>query len=157
TTGANVLNVPSVLVNNNGKAKVVTLDQQPTTQVTTTGAGVGGTQENFAGYQDAGITLEISPSISASRYLRLEISLVVSNFTGSFNGGPIPPPRITREMKTTVNVPDGDTMVIGGVISDTQQTTRLGVPWLADLPLIGFLFRRDSDTNSRTTLYFFVT
>src|SRR5262249_30734331 len=50
TTGANVLNVPSVLVNNNGKAKVVTLDQQPTTQVTVTGAA-GGTQQNFAGYQ----------------------------------------------------------------------------------------------------------
>jgi general secretion pathway protein D len=157
TTGANVLNVPSVLVNNNGSARVVTLDQQPTTQVTASGAG-NQTQENFAGYQDAGITLEISPSISASRYLRLDISLIVSNFTGSFSSAStIPPPRVTREMKTTVNVPDGDTMVIGGVISDTEQKTRIGMPWLADLPLVGALFRRDSDTNSRTTLYFFVT
>ena len=157
TTGANVLNVPSVLVNNNGSAKVVTLDQQPTTQVTANGVG-GQTQRNFAGYQDAGITLEISPSISASRYLRLDISLVVSNFTGSFDAdGAIPPPRVTREMRTTVNVPDGDTMVIGGVISDSEQETRRGVPWLMDLPLVGALFRQHSDTNSRTTLYFFVT
>jgi general secretion pathway protein D len=157
TTGANVLNVPSVLVNNNGSAKVVTLDEQPTTQVTTTGTG-SGTQKNFAGYQPAGITLEISPSISASRYLRLDISLVVSNFTGSFDpNSDIPPPRTTREMKTIVNVPDGDTMVIGGVISDTQQKTRQGVPWLMDLPLVGALFRHDSDTDSSTTLYFFVT
>ncbi len=157
TTGANVLNVPSVLVNNNGSAKVVTLDQQPTTTVTANGVG-GQTQRNFAGYQDAGITLEISPSISASRYLRLDISLVVSNFTGSFDpNGDIPPPRVTREMRTTVNVPDGDTMVIGGVISDSEQKTRQGMPWLADLPLVGMLFRRDADTNSRTTLYFFVT
>jgi general secretion pathway protein D len=157
TTGANVLNVPSVLVNNNGSAKVVTLDQQPTTQVTANGVG-GQTQTNFAGYEDAGITLEISPSISASRYLRLDISLVVSNFVGAFQSvGNVPPPKVTREMQTTVNVPDGDTMVIGGVISDSQQTTRDGVPWLADLPLIGALFRHDSDNNSRTTLYFFVT
>ena len=157
TQGANVLNVPSVLVNNNGAAKVVTLDQQPTTTVTATGA-TGQTQTNFNGYQDAGITLEISPSISASRYLRLDISLVVSNFTGSFTAaGAIPPPRTTREMQTTVNVPDGDTMVIGGVISDTQQQTREGVPWLSELPLIGALFRHDSTTNARTTLYFFVT
>jgi len=157
TTGANVLNVPSVLVNNNGSAKVVTLDQQPTTQVTTGGGGVQ-TQRNFAGYQDAGITLEISPSISASRYLRLDISLIVSNFTGAFDAdGAIPPPRVTREMTTTVNVPDGDTMVIGGVISDSQQKTRQGLPWLAELPLIGALFRHDADTNQRTTLYFFVT
>jgi len=158
TTGANVLNVPSVLVNNNGSAKVVTLDQQPTTTVTATG-GVGNqTQTNFAGYQDAGITLEISPSISASRYLRLDISLVVSNFTGSFQAdGAIPPPRTTREMRTTVNVPDGDTMVIGGVVSDTEQQTREGVPWLMDLPLVGILFRHDSTTKTRTTLYFFGT
>ncbi|MEQ1890983.1 MAG: type II and III secretion system protein, partial [Planctomycetota bacterium] len=114
--------------------------------------------ENFNGFQEAGITLEISPSISASRYLRLDISLTVSNFAGSFSTATtVPPPRVTREMTTTVNIPDGDTMVIGGVISDQVQTTREGVPWLMDLPIIGALFRQDSDTNSRTTLYFFVT
>lgn len=157
TTGANVLNVPSVLVNNNGKATVTTKDEQPTTTVTNQGAG-GTTQENFNGFQEAGITLEISPSISASRYLRLDISLTVSNFVGSFQTATtVPPPRVTREMSTTVNIPDGDTMVIGGVISDSVQTTRKGVPWLMDLPLVGALFREDSDTNSRTTLYFFVT
>jgi general secretion pathway protein D len=157
TNGANILNVPSVLVNNNGAATVTTKDEQPTTTVTSTGA-VGNTQENFGGYQEAGITLEISPSISASRYLRLDISLVVSSFVGSFQtAASIPPPRVTREMKTTVNVPDGDTMVIGGVISDSEQKTREGVPWLMDIPLLGALFRHDSDTNTRTTLYFFVT
>lgn len=157
TTGANVLNVPSVLVNNNGKATVTTKDEFPTTTVTNQGAG-GTTQENFNGFQEAGITLEISPSISASRYLRLDISLTVSNFAGSFSTATtVPPPRVTREMTTTVNIPDGDTMVIGGVISDQVQTTREGVPWLMDLPLVGALFRQDSDTNSRTTLYFFVT
>jgi len=157
TTGANVLNVPSVLVNNNGKATVTTKDEFPTTTVTNQGAG-GTTQENFNGFQEAGITLEISPSISASRYLRLDISLTVSNFAGSFSSATtVPPPRVTREMTTTVNIPDGDTMVIGGVISDQVQKTREGVPWLMDLPLVGALFRQDSDTNSRTTLYFFVT
>ncbi len=152
----NVLNIPSVLVNNNGSATVVTLDQQPTTTITSTGVG-GQTQENFNDYQDAGITLEISPSISAARYLRLDISLSVSNFTASFANSAIPPPRVTREMSTQVNIPDGDTMVIGGVVSDIFREERDGVPWFADLPLIGQLFRRDSKSNSRTTLYFFVT
>ena len=155
-TDTNVLNIPSVLVNNNGSARVVTLDEQPTTTVTSTGVG-GQTQENFNDYQEAGITLEISPSISAARYLRLNISLSVSNFTSSFTNSTIPPPRITREMSTQVNVPDGDTMVIGGVVSDIFRKERDGVPWFADLPLIGQLFRRDSKSNNRTTLYFFVT
>ncbi len=157
TNGANVLNVPSVLVNNNGSATVTTKDEFPTT-TTTFGGTTGTQQDSFNGFQEAGITLEISPSISASRYLRLDISLVVSNFSGSFQeASNVPPPRVTREMKTTVNVPDGDTMVIGGVISDSEQSTREGVPWLMDIPLLGALFRHDSDTNTRTTLYFFVT
>lgn len=151
----NVLNIPSVLVNNNGSATVKTLDEQPTTQITANGVG-GQTQENFNDYQEAGITMEISPSISASGYLRLQVSLEVSSFVGSFSGA-IPPPRITRTLNTSVSVPNGDTMVIGGIIVDNKGHTRRGVPWLADVPLLGALFRRDTDSQNRTTLYFFVT
>jgi general secretion pathway protein D len=154
---ANVLNIPSILVNNNSTATVGTLEERPTTQVTAFGgAGGGQTQENFNNYQEAGITLTISPSISASRYLRLNIELNVSNFLGQ-GSGTIPPPRVTRNILTTVNVPDGDTMVIGGVITDNNSFDRQQTPLLGDLPLIGFLFRRDTRDASRRTLYFFVT
>jgi general secretion pathway protein D len=152
----NVLNIPSVLVNNNGSATVSTLDEQPTTTITATGGVSSQTQENFNGYQEAGITLQISPTISASRYLRLQISLEVSNFEGSFSGA-IPPPKTTRTIDTVVNVPDGDTMVIGGIIVDNASKASDRVPWFADIPLIGWLFRRDQTTKDRTSLYFFVT
>ncbi len=151
----NVLNVPSILVNNNGSATIKTLDEQPTTQVTATGVG-GQTQENFQNYQEAGITMQISPSISASGYLRLSVQLQVSSFTGTFSG-PIPPPRITREITTSVSVPNGDTMVIGGIIVDNKSEQRTSIPWLGDVPVLGALFRRDVDNENRTTLYFFVT
>ncbi len=152
---ANVLNVPSVLVNNNGSARVVTLDEEPTTTVTlgTTGAG---TQRSFNGYVEAGITMQISPSISASNYLRLNVFLEVSNFTGA-TVDDIPPPKRTRTIETSVNVPDGDTMVIGGLVLDNTRHTRNQVPWLGDLPVVGLLFRRDVKNEDRTTLYFFVT
>jgi general secretion pathway protein D len=152
----NVLNVPSVLVNNNGSAKVTSKDQQPTTTITATGGVTGQTQENFKEYVDAGITLQISPTISASRFLRLKVSLEVSNFLGAVNGA-IPPPKTTRTIDTTVNVPDGATMVVGGIITDNKGKTRDAVPFLGDLPILGVLFRNDSDSLSRTTLYFFVT
>ena len=153
----NVLNVPSVLVNDNGSATVRTLDERPTTTVTATG-GVGGqTQENFNGYVESGITLSISPSISASRYLRLGIELEVSTFVGTFSTGTIPPPKVTRTLITEVNVPDGDTMVIGGIVTDNKSRSRQQMPFLGDIPLLGLLFRRQSDTLDRTTLYFFVT
>ncbi len=153
---SNVLNVPSVLVNNNGSATVTTLDEQPTTTITASG-GIGGqTQENFANYESAGITMQISPSISASRYLRLDLSLEVSTFIGAA-GGPIPPARVTRTIQTSVNVPDGDTMVIGGIIVDNSNTTETQVPFLGDLPLIGRLFENKASSVQRTALYFFVT
>jgi general secretion pathway protein D len=152
---SNVLNVPSVLVNNNSSATVTTLDEQPTTQVTLGGVG-SQTQTNFAGYEEAGITMTISPSISASRYLRLSIFLEVSTFNGSVQGA-VPPPRLTRTIETQVNVPDGDTMVIGGIVIDNRSNTRSQVPFLGDLPIIGYLFSRDSTTNNKTALYFFVT
>jgi general secretion pathway protein D len=152
----NVLNVPSVLVNNNGSAKVVSKDQQPTTTITATGGVTGQTQENFKEYVDAGITLQISPTISASRFLRLKVSLEVSNFLGAVQGA-IPPPKTTRTIDTTVNVPDGATMVVGGIITDNKGKTRDSLPILGDLPILGVLFRSDSDSLARTTLYFFVT
>ena len=150
----NVLNIPSVLVNNNGNATVRTIDEQPTTTITQNSQG--GTQENFNGYEPAGITLQISPTISAARFLRLNISLEVSNFQGAFSGA-IPPPKTTRSLATVVNVPDGDTMVIGGIIVDNKTAEKDQVPFLGDIPLLGFLFRREKETEDRTTLYFFVT
>lgn len=153
---SNVLNVPSVLVNNNSSATVSTKDLQPTTTVTLGGGVAGQTQENFNDYQEAGITMEISPSISASRYLRLEISLEVSTFLGEFSG-PIPPPKVERSIDTQVNVPDGSTMVIGGIVVDNESENESQVPWLGDIPLLGRLFQSSSQTSNRTVLYFFVT
>ncbi len=100
--------------------------------------------------------MEISPTISASRYLRLNCSLEVSNFIGTVSGA-IPPPRTTRTIQTTINVPDGDTMVIGGIITDNKGTERRSVPFFGDIPIIGYLFGSNSTSGSKTTLYFFVT
>jgi general secretion pathway protein D len=154
---SNVLSKPSILVSNNGGAFVETKDEQPTTNLTTSGASVSGfAQETFGGYQEAGITLSISPTISASRYLRLNISLQISNFLGAVSG-PIPPPRLTRLVETTVNVPDGATMVLGGIIVDNLVEATEKIPFLGDLPVLGPLFRITEETKERTSLYFFVT
>jgi hypothetical protein len=100
--------------------------------------------------------MEISPTISASHYLRLNCSLEVSNFLGSVSGA-IPPPRTTRTIQTTINVPDGDTMVIGGIITDNKGSDRTSVPWLGDIPILGYLFGSNGTSANKTTLYFFVT
>ncbi|MGE3171930.1 MAG: secretin N-terminal domain-containing protein [Planctomycetota bacterium] len=153
---ANILSMPSVLVNNNSPATVSTEEERPTlqsnqaTSTTTTSAGAP---------RNAGITLEISPTISKNNYLRLNINLEVSRFVGAFDpnsatGGGV---TLRRTISTQVTMPSGDTMVLGGVIDDQESHNDGGVPFLKDLPLLGFLFRRSESTTAKTNLYFFVT
>lgn len=150
---SNVLNIPSILVNNNNTATVTSEENRPTVETNQTQFGQ---QVSQGPTVSAGIQLTISPSISRSRYLRLSIELTVSNFLAATQAG-LTPPTITRTINTLVNVPDGDTMVVGGIIVDDTLSTRNKIPVLGDIPVIGALFRRDSNTRNRRALYFFVT
>ena len=81
----------------------------------------------------------------------------MSTFLGSVTNLTIPPPRVTRTIETQVNVPDGATMVIGGIVVDNESEERDQVPLLGDIPVLGYLFSRGQTTRTRTVLYFFVT
>src|SRR5262249_7109589 len=63
----------------------------------------------------------------------------------------------TREAETTVVVQDGDAIIIGGIIDDTIMHNRSGVPFIMDIPVIGRLFRTESDTTTRTELIILIT
>ncbi|RMH01918.1 MAG: hypothetical protein D6702_10180 [Planctomycetota bacterium] len=156
SSNANILSVPSILVTNNRGASVESKDEIPTSEQTPV-ASVGVT-ETFRDYQEAGIKLNITPSISGKKYLRLGIKLEISAFTGTFTpGSTVPPPRVTRSLETTVYLPDGATMWIGGIIRDDMLQDQTGIPWLSDLPVLGWIFSRNQDTSTKTTLYFFCT
>ncbi len=153
---ANILSLPSVLVNNNETAIVKTEEERPTQ---TQNQGTATTSSGVGTPRNAGITLEISPTISPNNYLRLNISLEVSRFVGAFDpnsvtGGGIV---LRRTIKTQVTMPSDATMVLGGVIEDSESYSDGGVPFLKDIPLLGFLFRRSESTSNKTNLYFFVT
>ncbi len=151
TTDANVLSMPSVLVNDNEKATIKTIDERPSFTIS---QGQVSDQTSFKEYIQAGIQLDISPSISAGNYLRLGLRLEVSAF---LSGNTDPPPRTTRELDTAVTLPDGHTMVIGGIVRDDQRSNSDRLPWLGDFPLVGWLFRNGKDTDARTNLYVFLT
>jgi len=149
---ANVLSKPSVLVSNNKGASVQSTDSEP---FSTSTLGNVGQQQNVD-YQEAGITLNITPSISSSTFLRLQIFLEVSSFRSS--GDPnLPPPITSRIIETEVLVPDGSTMWIGGIIRDDEITTETGIPYLSDIPLLGWIFGRNTRDTTKTTLFFFCT
>lgn len=153
---ANILSLPSVLVNNNETAIVRTSESRPTQ---TQNQGTATTQSGVGAPRDAGITLEISPTISPNNYLRLNISLEVSRFVGAFDPNSVTGGGITlsRYIQTQVTMPSDATMIIGGVIEDSESESDGGLPFLKDIPIIGFLFRSSENTTNKTNLYFFVT
>jgi general secretion pathway protein D len=153
-TNANILSLPSILTNDTQSATVTADDASPFAQTT---QGQNSDQTTLGGTTKAGITLKISPTISAGDYLSLNINLTVSAFSGPAASPNLPPPSLERVIQTQVTLPDGHTMIFGGVITDDKRRQEDKVPILGDIPLIGFLFRNSTDSNKKTNLYFFLT
>jgi len=152
---ANVLSLPSVVVNNNENALVRNLEQRPTQTVS---QGNSTTQSGAGANEDAGITLTVSPSISSNNYLRLNIDLTVSRFTTAFDPDAVTAGvKAKRQIQTQVTLPSGHTMVLGGVIEDSQADSSTGIPILKDIPILGILFQDWSSDKNKTNLYFFLT
>jgi general secretion pathway protein D len=87
------------------------------------------------------------------------VSQEVSEIAGAADSvqGITSPTFTTREAETTVVVQSGETMVIGGIIAETKSTSRTGVPYLMDVPVLGQLFRGHSNSNRRTELIVLIT
>jgi general secretion pathway protein D len=103
---------------------------------------------------DAGITLDITPHISSGDLLRLDIVLTRSDF-GTITGDK-PPDTQLSDIDTTVTIPDGSTIILGGLIKLNQSKGGTKVPLLGDLPLIGGLFRSASNSDLQRSMYVFV-
>jgi general secretion pathway protein D len=152
--GNQVLSRPYLMTNDNQEASISTLEQTNYQTSTTTQTATNVTYQSV----EAGIKLTISPSISAGNYLRLKVKIEVSNF-GSPPAGLIgaPPDKTIREVETPVTLPDGHTAILGGLVNNISIDSLSKVPWLGDLPLIGWLFRSSRDETRERYLYVFIT
>ena len=149
-----ILSRPSLLTNDNQEASISTVEQTSyaTTTVTQTSTNTG-----FSNVE-AGISLTISPTISAGNYLRLKVKIEVSNFSPASSGIEGAPPDITkRELETPVTLPDSHTVILGGLVTNNTLDQLSKTPWLGDLPLIGWLFRSTRDETRDRYLYVFIT
>jgi general secretion pathway protein D len=122
-------------------------------------AGLGGGLGGFGGVQvqrqDVALTLRITPQINESNFVRLEIEEEVEDVQSI---DPVLGPRTTtRQARTTVVVQDQQTVVIGGLMRDTQSVDVSKVPILGDIPLIGNLFRNRTTRNVKTNLLLLLT
>ncbi|MFN9719179.1 MAG: secretin N-terminal domain-containing protein [Planctomycetota bacterium] len=114
--------------------------------------------------QDTGITLEVTPRITPDGIVAMQVFAEKSSIGGSVpvfvntDGSSIESSIINQSVAdTVVNVPNGQTIVIGGMITKSDESLERKVPWLGDLPVIGRAFRYDGTTVARTELLIFLT
>ena len=104
---------------------------------------------------ESGVKMKILPRLAENGEINLTITPDVSDVIGKTENGL--PKLNARTMTTTIRVRDGETIVIGGLVSEISRTDRRKVPILGDLPLIGFLFRSTSDSAIKTDLAILIT
>jgi len=155
----NVLSAPTLLTADNQEAEILVGQNVPfiasratdTTQLRNLFANVE--------REDVGITLRLTPQISEGETVRLDVYEEVSAIVPTAVGDPnlVGPTTSVRSASTTVVAKSGQTVVIGGLISDNSLRQRNGVPYLQDVPVLGSLFRADSTNSDKINLLIFLT
>lgn len=154
-TSANVLSTPKVITMDNQESSIIVGENIPiiTGQSTSSGAG---TADPFTTIerQDVGVKLIVTPSISEGDLVRLEIEQEISSVKGSSVGADITTTK--RQIKTNVLADNGETIVLGGLITDNVIMSESKVPLLGDIPWLGALFRSEKATVSKQNLVVFL-
>lgn len=147
------LSMPKVLVNNNQDASLDAVLQQP---FTSTNASTTVATTSFGGTQDAGTTITVKPQIATGDELVLTYSVALSSFVGESSDPNIPPPRQQNTVSSVVRIPDGYTIVVGGLELTTDSEAVSQIPLLGSIPVIGELFKSRSNSDSTTRFYVFI-
>jgi general secretion pathway protein D len=151
-----VLSTPHILALNNQAARILVGSEVPFNQSTRSGLNV--VVDRIVQYRNVGTELNIIPTINEDGYVRFRILQQVSQLTGVTLESALGAPIIqTREAETSALVADGQTIVIGGLIGESTDRVRSGIPLLKDIPLLGYLFGSTSTRRLRTELAIFVT
>jgi general secretion pathway protein D len=162
-TDTNIISTPQVLAADNQKAKIVVGENRPFPTGQAQGI-TGGTLVTIE-RKDVGVTLEITPQILENDLIRLEIkqeiTAIAENVAQTIGSGtssvPVGPTTTKRSMETTTIAKDQQTIVIGGLVRDDLVLNEKKIPFLGDIPLIGWLFKSESRASVKLNLLVFLT
>jgi general secretion pathway protein D len=169
--GTNILSAPHILTLDNEEAEIKVGDNIPIISSRVQSAsGIDSSNNNTNSLatsqnierQDIGITLRVTPQISEGDTLRLqifqEVTAVNEGLTGiTGSAQEVGVALSNRKIENVVTVSDEETVVIGGLIDESQQDTESKVPWLGDIPVIGWLFKSTGDKIQKRNLLVFLT
>lgn len=143
---------PSVTILNNRTAELISGSQVPFVP-TAGGAGTSLTGPIAVERVQTGVTLRVTPSVTNNRQIMMRVETINSGATFSPNGTLID----NNSSRSELLVPDGQTVVIGGLTQTTVQLTKSGIPLLVDLPIIGHLFGYTNRQETRRDLLILIT
>jgi len=148
---AHVLASPSIATLNGKEAKIVIGEHYPYLETTQTTVGNIQTSTQFI---DVGTTLRVTPMVSPDGWITMRVHPEISSVSAALAAGP----RITtQEADSTIRVRDNETIIIGGLINKTDNRTKSGIPFLRNIPVLGWLFSNRSTDRESTELTVFIT
>lgn len=152
----NVISEPKLLILNNKTGNINVGTQVPiiTSQVSTPDvvSTTSPTINQNITYKNTGIIVSITPTINSNGVLTMTISITLSSAQLNNTSNISSPLIINRSLQTTAVVKSGDTILLGGLISQNKSKTRGGVPFLKDIPFIGDIFASDSTKTTKSEL-----
>jgi len=149
----NILSTPNILTTDNKEAEINVGENVPF-KSSTTQSTFGSTQS--VERKDIGINLKIKPQVSEGDYIRMDIYQEISAVKND-KGDAVDLITTKRSAKTSVVVKDNETIVIGGLIQDTEDNTVQKVPLLGDIPGLGWFFKTTTKTRKKTNLLIMLT
>lgn len=149
----NIISTPQILTTDNKKAAISVGQNVPfITSQNTTASEQDYTQYE---YKDVATKLSITPHINQADTLRLEIETEVVRLQGTQET--LTPSTFKRTAQTTVIVNDKDSVVIGGIIGQDASESEWKIPFLGDIPLLGWLFKTHATKSEKTNMFIFIT
>lgn len=155
-----VISNPRIVVLNNQKAKVQVGEQIPLPQYERNET-TGSVEITGFAYRDVGVILNVTPHINSEAEILVDLAPEVSSQGDTIDFGDFQVPSFTVTQATTqVLIKSGETIAIGGLLTDNVATTESRVPFFGDIPVVGKIFRskrQDSNANNKAETLFFVT
>ena len=147
---ARIISSPRVLVNDNSTGQLTGVEEVPFSSVN---ASQTVATTSFAGFAEAGTTITATPHISDDTHLQLDFRITLNSFTGTGSAN-LPPPRKTQEVSSQITIPDGYTVIVGGLNRDNSTYNYSGIPLLSKIPVVRQL--TGVTTTARTCSSMFV-
>jgi general secretion pathway protein D len=160
SSNVNVLSSPHILATNNQEAEISVGQNIPYVGgvnfgLPTGGAGIPGFGNVSIQRQDIQLSMKITPAINASDMVTLKIEQEIQDI--GEKDPQLGPTWTKRKIKTTVVVKDQQSIVIGGLISDRVSYSESKVPFLGDIPILGYLFKYTKRAKNKTNLLVLLT